>query len=192
MGSAARARSLRLAYALELVLTFGVGLGMARAQYTDPQARARLAIQPVSARLRQLGGTMLTGMAITGALGLAIELARDLSPLPWGIGRATWALTGIFAVLNSVSGVLFAIVSVVVRSGHLPGGALLSNVTRLYWGQQMLLEFAWALAAFWLAAWIARWPIGGPHDAREWTGRGFGVLVLGASIAIRVLQTMNM
>jgi hypothetical protein len=181
---------MRLAYGLELVFVLAVGLGLARAQYESPGVRGRLAIQPVSARLRQLGGTALTGMAWAGAVGLWVESIRKRSPRPWGIGRATWAIVGTYAILNTATGLVFALITELRRSGRIPGSDWVGTVVRLYlW--QLSGDFTWALVAFWLAAGWAGWMRGGVADAREWAGRAFGGVVVVSSVALRLLQSMG-
>jgi hypothetical protein len=61
-------------------------------------------------------------------------------------------------------------------------------VVSFTWAQQFLAEFPWALAAFGLATALAGWQSHAPGDAREWAGRGFGLLVVAAGVLLRCLQ----
>jgi hypothetical protein len=116
---------------------------------------------------------------------------RGATPRPWGIGRATWALCGLFAVLHTVIGMLFGAVGFIMKGRQWPGVTLFTGMMRLYFAEQFQFEFAAALAAFWLAAWVARWPVSSAPDAREWAGRGFGIFIIVAAIAIRISHALG-
>jgi hypothetical protein len=87
--------TIRLAYLLELVVAVAVAAALSRDQFAEPRTRAHLAVAPASEWVRLLGGAILTGLAISGGVGLAFEAARGRRPSTWGLGRWIWSITGV-------------------------------------------------------------------------------------------------
>ena len=186
----------RLSNLMEVVMALAVSASLARGTLLDATTQQRLRFGAASEWVRELGGAMLTGVAIIGGIGIALEYARRRAPRTWGTGRVTWMFTLVFGVLNTAAGLLLQ-ASVRLRlKGELPTREMIGQVARVYASQQFLGEFPWALIAAWAVAYMATSRTTAPAagaaradlDARELTGRAFAAAVLGLAVAVRVMQ----
>jgi hypothetical protein len=159
-----------IAYVLELVAAVAVGLGMLR--------YARLVGMPFDLATRRgvldAWSYLAAGLALVGLVGTAVEVARRRSPERWGLGRWTWAIAGLYTVVIHGLGVAKGIRDAMFYLG-------------LPWIYFYGLLWAWpylgpALVSAWLTARMARLPRDPKPDAREWTGRIYGLLVVVASV----------
>ncbi len=159
-----------IGYVLELVAGVAVGLGMFR--------YAQQVGFPFDLTtwwgLGEAWVYLSSGMALVALAGIGVELARRRSPERWGLGRWAWAIAGLYVVAVHLAGVAKG-----VREGMFYVG--------MPWIYFYGLRPAWeylgvALISAWLAGRMARLPRDPRPDAREWTGRIYGVLVAVSSI----------
>jgi len=180
-----------LAYVMELVVGVAVCAGLLRDEVSDPRLRDRLPNAPASEWLRLVGETSLTGLALVGGLGLAVEAIRGRSPATWGLGRWIWSIAGSYAVLNIAANLAYAVVRRLLDRRVVLAPEMIAGLLRYLVRGQMLTEFVWALTAVCLTAAFARAPRDPSPDAREWAGRIYASLVIALEIALRALQAMG-
>ena len=174
-------RTIRLGYLIELVIALGVGLGVSRNEWNFFRAQARGGLTPPRVSFFQelvpLVDPFLAGVAVVHGVGLVGESIRGRGPKNWGLGRRTWAVVSLYLLIetaldaeNLVAGYL--------RGGRSPLGAILWRHFQENPSSILTFQFAAALAAVWITARWAGLPGDPAPDAREWTGRVFGVVVL--------------
>ena len=125
-----------------------------------------------------------SGAAIVGCAGVWAERAQRRAPASWGPGRWVWSSVGLYAILSFG----FIVLDSAVRSyrhkaafgdflGGIPSDARANLASSFVnFPPSMLL----ALGISYLAVGRRDQPAA---DAREWSGRTFGVLVVVSSIA---------
>ncbi len=189
----------RLSNLMEVVMAIVVGASLARGTLLDATTQQRLRFGATSEWVRELGGAMVTGVAIIGGIGIAVEFARRRTPKAWGPGRLTWMFTLVFGLVNTAAGLLFQTAVRLRLKGEFPTREMLERVARVYASQQFLGEFPWALVAAWTVAVLASTrtsptseSTGGLFDAREITGRAFAAAVLSLAVVVRVMQAAGL
>jgi hypothetical protein len=184
--------TIRLAYILELVVAVAISAALSRDQLAEPRTRAHLAVAPPSEWVRLAGGAILTGLAISGGVGLALESARGRRPSSWGLGRWIWSIAGVYVALNLATALVFAAATQFRQHRTLVRGEVLLRVTRYYVASSMLTDSAvWFLTAVCATAMFAGSPRDPEPDAREWLGRVFASVCVATLIAMRTLQAMG-
>jgi hypothetical protein len=179
--------NVRIRYALELVLVLAMGMALARAafpphDFSEPPPSGSWVSWAV---LVLTLNPFMSGVALTGGFGLAIERIRGRSPATWGFGRWTWSLACLVVLLQlTVNWCWLAFW--LIRSGHSrisvpPSYTLLAMLmsTFLGWPDQFSGTVLFTLIASLVTARATR-ALGEDRspDGREWTGRGFALLTL--------------
>jgi hypothetical protein len=184
--------TIRLAYLLELVVAVAVSASLSRDLLSEPRTRAILAVAPASEWVRLLGGAILTGLAISGGVGLAIESVRGRRPSSWGLGRWIWSISGIYVALSLAIGLVFAVATYFRQHRKLVSNEVLHRVTRFHVSSSLLTDSAvWFLTALCATAMFAGSPRDPEPDAREWLGRVFASVCIATMIALRTLQAIG-
>jgi hypothetical protein len=183
-----RRLTIRVGYVMELVVAAAVCFAVVRSQMAPGSHFAGSTRS--SGWVRLVGGSLLTGLALAGGLGLAAEAARRRRPATWGLGRWVWSISGLFVVFYGLWGIAVALVNRWTYGG---GSAsfvdLALNV--LVWGAigQFFGGFAWAIAGFCTTAMIVGSLRDPDPDAREWAGRLFASLAVAVDIAEVLLRS---
>src|SRR5947208_3528768 len=87
---------------VEPLLALAAGFGMVLAVMADPIPRPVL-IDTLSARLGFLVEPFLTGVALVGGPGVALEAARRRAPATWGWGRWSWSVAGLYLIFEAAA-----------------------------------------------------------------------------------------
>ncbi len=188
--TAVKRPTIRLGYVLELVATAAVCFAVVRSQLTTSSVNSpSLDVRRSSDWVRLLGGSILTGMALAGGVGLAVETVRGRRPASWGLGRWIWSIATMFMVFfvaSSLAG--WRSIDSSARTGC-PRSAWRS---RAYFERiaihQFFGAFAWTIAAVCTTAMLARSPRDPEPDAREWAGRLFASVAVALNIAEPLLR----
>jgi hypothetical protein len=126
----------------------------------------------------------LTGVVAVEGLIVAVSAVRRTASTQ-GIGRWAWLATWLYLLLRTILALAWAGRTLVAgwRSGSIDGQVVAMDVaTGLLsaWLFGLSGAFAVSLLAALLAARLARWPDRSPPDAREWSGRVFLAILIGA------------
>ncbi len=181
--------TMRLAYVLELVAAAAVCFAVVRSQLSSRWVSLNFPAPGYSGFVRLFGGAFLTGLALSGGVGLAVEAFRGRRPSTWGLGRWVWSIAAMFVLFSVASGLVALEVNRLVRDDSLPPldgavGGLLTR-TAIY---QFFGGFAWTIAALCATAMLAGSPRDPEPDAREWAGRLFASLAVALNIAEPLLR----
>jgi hypothetical protein len=170
---------MRLSYLLELVACLGAGLGFAIWQQriipsSTPTFRFdQRNLDLVSDFIWQV----LIGVAVAGLVGLVVESLRRRGPTTWGFGRWVWSLIG-FTLLCEYA--------LMTAWAWLSGLYAIAVISRMDWTFASAGP-AWLPLVFWITSRLARRPGDPKPDAREWSGRVLGVLVLFVRLGYELL-----
>ncbi|HEY2159318.1 MAG TPA: hypothetical protein VGH33_27070 [Isosphaeraceae bacterium] len=182
-----RQPTIRLGYVMELVVAAAICFAVVR--WARPRAYWEYSYTPArcSDWVRWVGGSLLTGLALSGSAGLIVETIRGRRPSTWGLGRWIWSIAGLFMVFCGVQESVEVVVSLARGQTSLrvigAGPLLLRIAIHQFFG-----GFAWAIAAVCATAMIARTPRDPEPDAREWAGRLFASLAVALNIAEPLLR----
>jgi hypothetical protein len=173
----------RLSYVAELVLILGVGMALARACREG---------QPVGFYgPRQVVEPFLVGVAATGAIMLGWETLRRPSERAWGIGRWTWWVTGLCALIDLSINLIHSCCNFWMRGKIVSVDSLL-RTTRGACTSQFYGGVSWILAATWVASRISGVLRDTGPDGREVAGRILLVLVVLWSLLFRMYNIVNL
>ncbi len=184
-----RRPTMRLGYVLELVATAAVCFAVVRSQMTTSSVNSPSLAPGSSGWIRLVGGSLLTGLALAGGVGLVVETVRGRRPSTWGLGRWIWSIAGVFVIFSVASSLAALAVNRFVRKDRLPPLSLavqgVLERTAIY---QFFGGVGWAIAAVCATAMLAGSPCDPEPDAREWAGRLFASLIVALNIAEVLLR----
>lgn len=132
--------------------------------------------------------TFLAVAAMAGGIGLGLERARRRDDgRAWGVGRWCWSLSALATALTGVR----LIVERPWRRWNLEGKDL-EGVTRFAVDSvsNNFTNLGFYFAAFFLISGLAGFPRDAAPDLREWSGRGFGGLVIFWEVADSLITAM--
>lgn len=175
---------LRLADFLELIVVLAAGLAVAR-WATDFPAPARYWSWPRF--LDALTRGFVIGASLAGGVGLWREAARRPVPTPWGIGRRTWAIAALTALLLMMVRVGSTVALTWKLKGMGPGFDAIVGDARYVMTSAFPESAPWTFAAIGLASLFDGQPRDPSPDAREWSGRALLALIVGQALASRVI-----
>jgi hypothetical protein len=180
-----------LGYAMELILAAGICFGFVRHQFTWWVSPNTPGVHG-SDWVHLYGGALMTGLALTGGVGLAAEAIRGRRATSWGLGRWIWSIAGLSSAFYVA--VQFAVLAI-SRRDTLPGTSPFLVAVRPILERSVVHHFfggfAWAIAAVCTTAMLARAPRDPEPDAREWAGRLFASLVVALNIAESLLRAVG-
>jgi hypothetical protein len=184
-----RRPTIRLGYVLELIAAAALCFGFVRWSLSSGGFLSFLSDAQVRSSdwVRLVGGPLLSGLALSGGVGLIVETARGRSPSTWGLGRWIWSISGLYLVLNTAQIAVSAAVARLAHGMEWLGFARSSLFERIVI-HEFFGGFAWAIAAVCTTAMIARSPRDPEPDAREWAGRVFASLAVALNIAEPLLR----
>ncbi len=178
-------RTTRLGYLLELVLVIAIAMALSRAAYRNHDWSG----PPISGwwgfwwTLCFLVEPFLSGVALAGGAGLAIEMTRRRSPPAWGWGRWTWSVSCLVVLMGFGGNFCVVVIWLLRQSSPPPASEVLYNNLMGYWSNQFSNTILLALVPALITARLARVPTSSSPDGREWAGRAFAVFaVLWASV----------
>jgi hypothetical protein len=170
--------TVQLGYALELVFVVAVAMALARVAFGnhDWSGAPAPGWWDYWWRLCFLVEPLMSGVALAGGTGLAIEVLRRRTPPVWGWGRWTWSLAGLGVLMNFAGGSGQTLIYWLTHpiSPHQPPGLFYYLVGGWpdWFSNMILLTLVPAL----ITARVAGVPVSASPDGREWAGRAFALL----------------
>jgi hypothetical protein len=165
---------------MELILVTAVGLAVASWLLHDPSMAQYYAQATWGRRLKDATEGFLAAVALAGCVGVWIERAFRRSPLPWGPGRWTWSVVGLYILLHY--GFTFARRMMVGTSSK--GRPLMEIVAGIPPDVRANLLFWYSNAPTYVLIAVGLTYLAASHeprpraDGREWAGRVFAVLTV--------------
>ena len=169
--TAMRRPTIRLGYVLELVATAAVCFAVVRSQMTSRNVGLNFIPVGDSGYIRLNGGAILTGLALAGGVGLAVETSRGRRPSSWGLGRWIWSIAGVYVIFSVASQLAALTINRLVRENRLPPlGVAVRGVLERAAIYEFFGGFAWAIAAVCVTSMLAGMPPR-PDSGRPREGR---------------------
>ncbi len=182
---------LHIRFMMTAILAFALGATLARGQAAEPITRAWLRGGPWSARIKIVAGNELTAIALVGGVLLLTQRFLGTRPIStWGIGRWIWSVSALFALLNLSSTMLVLLLTEYRRSGVCPAREIQIRMMHATCTHQFLDQFVWAVPALAFTRKIAGIVGNDELDVWEFSGRLFGVLIVVASLTVKMLQAL--
>jgi hypothetical protein len=184
---------MKLKYASELLCATAFGMALARLAYLATGRHGRPFGVPPSEKLALLLGGFITGFVLVEFIALLIERAISRGARRgFGIGRKSWAIAGLYVILNSMFYLLYFLIDHKINRRNTPVTfTFLIDRLILLRSRSILGDLSWAVAALWIVSRLAGDPRDPSPDAREILGRVFAGFVVGAAIAIQAMITFG-
>jgi hypothetical protein len=183
---------IRLGYLLEMVVALAVGLALARWSSESVMGAGKWTANMLLTRLRYAVEPALSGVALVGFAGVAVEVFRKRTPKVWGVGRWIWSLSGLLILIDLGLQLSFETVLIWRSKGRLPSSDQIQRVMRGLLSSHFFSQGAWFLLGVCVTAWAAGQLRDPDPDAREWTGRVFLAILVAWAVACRTLIVMAM
>jgi hypothetical protein len=171
---------------IEPILALAAGFGLVYAVVADPIPRP-VFIDILSVRLGYLVEPFLTGLALVGGLGVALEALRRRSPRGWGWGRWAWSVAGLYLAFEAAATAAQRAARPLLGRGKMPSRAEFAHAVLLSWDFAFTKTVGLLLVALWASARLTRRRDEETPDAREWAGRVFAVAAVTWTIFLRLL-----
>lgn len=182
-----KSKPARLVDLLEWIPSIGLGLALAKFLVGRLSALGDFPFL----RMVMMVESILFAFVVVQGVGLCIEVVRRRSPSPWGIGRWTWSVAAVAIALRFTVRLIQHGVRVSLGDYHWP--SLKSWLFDFFYARQA--EFHREFACFLIAACLTMRKVRSSSeivaDSREWSGRGFAIVVVIWSMAWFILETMQ-
>jgi hypothetical protein len=181
--------AIKIGFVMELIVAAAVGFAVVRSHVSGGPWVGYFGTPARADWVRLVGGSFLTGLALAGAGGLAVEAFRGRRPSSWGLGRWIWSIAGFFMIFNAAD--LIAETAVLYfgpASRSFNWRAMVGSLPERWAIHQFYASFGWSIAAVCATAMLAGAPRDPEPDAREWAGRLFASLAVAVNIAESLLR----